>query len=83
MSSENYQYMKPYGDEGIKIIEEMNEHHKDITEFALDCIDIDDNDKIICLDVLYNIPMYRYHYVETILSLENKELIIECFKKDN
>ena len=31
MSSENYQYMKPYGDEGIKIIEEMNEHHKDIT----------------------------------------------------
>ena len=49
MSSENYQYMKPYGDEGIKIIEEMNEHHKDITEFALDCIDIDDNDKIIDL----------------------------------
>lgn len=44
---------------------------------------LDDNDKIICLDVLYNIPMYRYHYVETILSLENKELIIECFKKDN
>ncbi len=49
MSSENYQYMKPYGDEGIEIIKEMNEHHKDITEFALECITINNDDKIIDL----------------------------------
>ena len=51
--------------------------------FKIIIAELNDNDKMICLDVLYNIPMYRYHYVETILSLENKALIIEYFKKDN
>ena len=47
---ENYrtdQYMRPHGEEGILVIEEMNEDHKYISEFALDCLNVDDNAKII------------------------------------
>lgn len=41
------QCMKPHGEEGIETIKRMNVNHKDISEFAFDCININDNDKII------------------------------------
>lgn len=41
------QCMKPHGKEGIKTIENMNENHKDISEFAFECVNIDSNDKIL------------------------------------
>lgn len=41
--------MKPHGEEGIETIKNMNENHKDISEFAFNCIDINDHDKIIDL----------------------------------
>ena len=39
--------MKPHGEEGVETIKNMNENHKDISEFAFECIDVKDNDKII------------------------------------
>lgn len=41
------QCMKPHGKEGIKTIENMNENHKDISEFAFECVNLDSNDKIL------------------------------------
>lgn len=41
------QCMKPHGEEGIQTIENMNENHKEISEFAFECININDNAKII------------------------------------
>ena len=41
------QCMKPHGEEGVETIKNMNENHKDISEFAFECIDVKDNDKII------------------------------------
>ncbi len=48
MSAEKtYQYMKPHGEEGIEIIDEINENTKKVSEFAFECININDNDKIL------------------------------------
>ena len=41
------QYMKPHGEEGIKIIESMNEEHQNISEFAFECVNVHENDDII------------------------------------
>lgn len=41
------QCMKPHGEEGIETIKNMNENHKDISEFAFSCINVGENDKIL------------------------------------
>lgn len=41
------QCMKPHGDEGIETIKNMNENHKEISEFAFECVNVKENDKII------------------------------------
>jgi len=39
--------MKPHGEEGIETIKNMNENHKDISEFAFECVNIGKNDRIL------------------------------------
>ncbi len=41
------QCMKPHGAEGIETIERMNENHKDISEFTFECVEFNENDKIL------------------------------------
>ncbi len=41
------QCMKPHGEEGIETIKNMNVNHMDISEFAFECIDVNDNDRIL------------------------------------
>ena len=41
------QCMKPHGEEGIQTIENMNENHRPISEFAFESINIGENDKIL------------------------------------
>ncbi len=41
------QCMKPYGEEGIETIENMNENHKEISKFAFSLIQVDSGDKIL------------------------------------
>ena len=41
------QCMKPHGEEGFETIENMNENHREISEFAFKCIDINVNDNIL------------------------------------
>ena len=41
------QCMKPHGEEGIETIKNMNENHREISEFAFECINVGNNDKII------------------------------------
>ena len=41
------QCMKPHGEEGLETIENMNENHREISEFAFECIDVDGNEKIL------------------------------------
>ena len=41
------QCRKPHGEEGIQTIENMNENHKPISEFAFKCIEVGKDDKIL------------------------------------
>ena len=41
------QCRKPHGSEGVEIIKNMNENHKEISEFAFDSINIGDEEKIL------------------------------------
>ena len=41
------QCMKPHGKEGVETIENMNENHEPISEFAFECINVGKNDKIL------------------------------------
>ena len=41
------QCMKPHGEEGIQAIENMNENHRPISEFAFESINVGENDKIL------------------------------------
>ena len=41
------QCMKPHGEEGIETIQNMNENHREISEFAFSCIDIGAEDEIL------------------------------------
>ena len=39
--------MKPHGEEGIETIKRMNENHSDISEFAFECVNVNECDKIL------------------------------------
>ena len=41
------QCMKPHGEEGIETIQNMNENHREISEFAFSCVDVGKSDKIL------------------------------------
>ena len=41
------QCMKPHGEEGYQTIENMNENHKEISDFAFECINVGKNDRIL------------------------------------
>lgn len=41
------QCMKPHGEEGVETIQNMNENHKEISEFAFENINVGKNDKIL------------------------------------
>jgi ubiquinone/menaquinone biosynthesis C-methylase UbiE len=41
------QCMKPHGEEGIETIKNMNENHREISEFAFECISVGENDRIL------------------------------------
>lgn len=41
------QCMKPHGDEGIETIQNMNENHREISEFAFEKVNVGKTDKVI------------------------------------
>ena len=41
------QCMKPHGEEGFETIENMNENHMEISEFAFECIDVNGDERIL------------------------------------
>lgn len=41
------QCMKPHGEEGIETINNMNKNHRDISEFAFECITVNEDDRIL------------------------------------
>jgi ubiquinone/menaquinone biosynthesis C-methylase UbiE len=41
------QCMKPHGEEGIETIQNMNENHREISEFAFECVYVNVNDDIL------------------------------------
>lgn len=41
------QCMKPHGEEGFETIENMNENHREISEYAFECIKVGENDSIL------------------------------------
>jgi ubiquinone/menaquinone biosynthesis C-methylase UbiE len=41
------QCMKPHGEEGIETIKNMNENHREISDFAFECINFGKNDRVL------------------------------------
>lgn len=41
------QCMKPHGEEGFQTIENMNDNHREISEFAFDIVNVGSNDRIL------------------------------------
>lgn len=41
------QCMKPHGEEGYETIENMNENHQEISEYAFECLEVGKNDRIL------------------------------------
>ena len=41
------QFIKPHGEEGIETIEQMNTHHEDVSEYAMECIQVNENDDVL------------------------------------
>ena len=41
------QCMRPHGEEGLETIENMNENHREISEFAFECIDVNGDERIL------------------------------------
>ena len=61
------QYRKPHGEEGFETINNMNENHKEISEFAFDCINIGENN-----DIRY--WLWRRNQYEKFLKLTSRNV---------
>ncbi|KZX13303.1 demethylrebeccamycin-D-glucose O-methyltransferase [Methanobrevibacter oralis] len=47
MESNDAQFMRPHGEDGLKMIKEMNQGHEDISNFAMECIDTSVDDDVL------------------------------------
>lgn len=61
MDEEVNQYRKPQGNEGIKVIESMNEEHRYISEFAFECVDVNDGDRILDIGCGGGVNIEKFH----------------------
>ena len=61
MDDDKDQYRKPYGERGIEIIQSMNEEHKNISEFAFECIDVDDDAEILDIGCGGGVNIEKFH----------------------
>lgn len=61
MADEMDQYRKPQGKEGIEVIEIMNEEHKNISEFAFECVDVHNGDKILDIGCGGGVNIEKFH----------------------
>ena len=47
MENNDAQFMRPHGEDGLKMIKEMNHGHEDISNFAMNCIDTSVDDDVL------------------------------------
>lgn len=55
------QYRKPQGKEGIEVIKSMNEEHQNISEFAFECVDVNDGDEILDIGCGGGVNIAKFH----------------------
>lgn len=65
MDDDKDQYRKPYGEKGIEIIKSMNEEHKNISEFAFECVNVGDDAKIIDIGCGGGVNIEKFHRLTT------------------
>lgn len=61
MDDEVNHYRKPEGEEGINVIREMNEEHKYISEFAFECVNVNDGDSILDIGCGGGVNIRKFH----------------------
>ncbi len=79
------QCMKPHGEEGIQTIRNMNENHKHISEFAFECIDINENDRILDIGCGGGVNIEKFLKLTTanVDGLDYSEVSVKASIKQN
>ena len=85
MDDDKDQYRKPYGERGIKIIEIMNDEHQNISEFAFECIDVNDNAEILDIGCGGGVNIEKFHRLTSgnVDGLDYSEVSVSETKKRN
>ena len=79
------QCMKPHGEEGIQTIRNMNENHKNISEFAFECIDINEDDRILDIGCGGGVNIEKFLKLTTanVDGLDYSEVSVKASIKQN
>lgn len=79
------QCMRPHGEEGFETISNMNENHREISEFAFSIVNVGENDKV--LDVGcgggVNIEKFLKLTANNVDGLDYSEVSVEASTKQN
>lgn len=79
------QCMKPHGEEGFETIENMNENHKEISEFAFECLNVKNEDQILDIGCGggVNIEKFLKLTSNNVDGLDYSEVSVEASIKKN
>ena len=79
------QCMKPHGEEGIQTIRNMNENHKNISEFAFESIDINEDDRILDIGCGGGVNIEKFLKLTTanVDGLDYSEVSVKASIKQN
>ena len=72
MESNDAQFMRPHGEDGLKMIKEMNQGHEDISNFAMECIDTSVDDDVLDIGCGGGVN------IEKVLRSEERRVGKEC-----
>ena len=61
MCEEIDQYRKPHGKEGLEVIKSMNEEHQNISEFAFECVSVNEKDRILDIGCGGGVNIEKFH----------------------
>ena len=79
------QCMRPHGEEGFETISNMNENHREISEFAFSIVNVGENDKV--LDVGcgggVNIEKFLKLTANNVDGLDYSEVSVEASTRQN
>lgn len=79
------QCRKPHGEEGFETIANMNANHREISEFAFECIDVEDDDNILDIGCGGGVNIEKFLKITSnnVDGLDYSEISVEASTKQN